>query len=349
MQSSLLKDEREIRSLTARASQLKDPSESREAAFKAWRTIRQKQRERAAKGSKSILDFTGETILLPPGVLGGSYKLALPLVKQSKLTYSTKGGVGKELSDGWVVNFSIGCTFGCRFCYVDAIHKKFSFERAGSIVYNDWGYYFAVPENLGELIKQTNWEKWKGQEVMLSSTHDPYLPQLNGWARKILETALPCGVKFCIQTRSPLVEKDLDLIAKYKKQVRLQVSVATMNERLSRLIEPRVIVPSRRIEVLRRAKLNGLRTGIIIAPVFPPTKQRPDVKEDLEAIADALSDIKPDFIYGESLHVRGINIAYIEEAIGEKLVLNGFDKEAEQMFNAALLGRGLKGRWWKEY
>ena len=291
----------------------------------------------------------GENILLPPGVLGGTYKLALPLVKQSKLTDSSKGGVGKELSDGWVVNFSIGCTFGCRFCYVDAIHKKFSFERAGSIVYNDWGYYFAVPENLAALIEQTNWDKWKGQEIMLSSTHDPYLPQLNGWARKILETALPHGVKFCIQTRSPLVEKDFDLIAHYRKQVRLQVSVATLNESLSRLIEPRVVIPSKRIEVLEKAKKKGLRTGIIIAPVFPPTNQRPDVKGDLDKIASALSKIKPDFIYGESLHVRGINIAYVEKAIGQKLILNGFDREAEKFFHDSLEKRGLKGRWWREY
>ncbi len=349
MQSSLLQDERKIRSLTARASQLKDPSESREAAFKAWRTIRQKQRERAAKGSKSILDFTGENIMLPPGVLGGTYKLALPLVKQSKLTYSAKGGVGKELSDGWVVNFSIGCTFGCKFCYVDAIHKKFSFERAGSIVYNDWGYYFAVPENLAELIKQTHWEKWQDQEIMLSSTHDPYLPQLNGWAREILETALPHGVKFCIQTRSPLVEKDFDLIEQYRKQVRLQVSVATLNESLARLIEPRVVSARRRMEILRKAKIRGLRTGIIIAPVFPSTKQRPDVRLDLERIANVLSEIRPDFIYGESLHVRGINIAYIEEAIGQKLVLNGFERDVERMFHESLSLNGLKGRWWREY
>jgi DNA repair photolyase len=335
--------------LTARASQLKDPTVAREAAFKAWRTIRQKQRERAALGSRSIVDFTGESISLPPGVVGGTYKLASPLVKRSKLTYSSKGGVGKELSDGWVINFAIGCTFGCRFCYVDAIHKKFSFVRAGNLVYNDWGYYFSLPENLDGLIEQTPWEKWKGQEIMLSSTHDPYLPHLNGWARKILEAALPHGVKFCVQTRSPLVERDFELMRHYRKQVRLQVSIATMNEMLSRLIEPRVVAPKRRMQVLKKAKDIGLRTGIIVAPVFPPTVQRPDVNKDLEMIADCLSEIKPDFIYGESLHVRGINIAYIEKAVGQKLDLDGFDRKAEEMFSNSLRDKGLKGRWWREY
>ncbi len=340
---------RRIRHFTAQASQIKDPEIARQAAFKAWRTIRQKQRDRAALGSKTILDFTGGSMQLPPGVAGGTYKLAAPIVKQSKLTDSSKGGVGKELSDGWVINFAIGCTFGCRFCYVDSIHKKFSFKRAGEIVYNDWGYYFSVAENLSELIEKTPWDKWKGQEIMLSSTHDAYLPHLNGWARKILDTALPHGVKFCIQTRSPLVEKDFDLIEQYRRQVRLQISIATMKDQLSRLIEPRVVPPRRRIEILRKAKIQGLRTGVIIAPVFPPISQRHDVIGDLEEIAEQLSDIRPDRIYGESLHVRGLNLAYIEKAIGQKLQMNGFDKEAEAMFNAALDSRGLRGRWWREY
>jgi len=54
--------------------------------------MHQKKREGAAQGSKSIVDFMGEMKPLPPGVAGGTYKLVLPLVKQSKLTYASKGG-----------------------------------------------------------------------------------------------------------------------------------------------------------------------------------------------------------------------------------------------------------------
>jgi DNA repair photolyase len=335
--------------LTARASQVKDPEVAHAAALKAWKTIRERKRRRAATGSATLLEFVGETLTLPPGVEGGSYVLHPPLIKASKLTYADKGGVGKELSDGWVINFAIGCTFGCRFCYVDAIHKKFSFRRAGNLVYNPWGYYFSVPENLQDVMDETRWEKWKGQEVMLSSTHDPYLPQLFKWTRKILEKALPAGVKFCIQTRSPLVEKDFDLIRDYHKQVRLQVSVATADEKFSRMIEPRVVKPDRRLEILRNANDLGLLTGIILAPIFPPVKARPDVKADLEGMAVELAGIRPDHIYGESLHIRGINLAYVEDAIGEKIVLDGFDKKCEALFHSTLKQHALKGRWWPEH
>jgi DNA repair photolyase len=103
------------------------------------------------------------------------------------------------------------------------------------------------------------------------------------------------------------------------------------------------------LEILRNANDYGLLTGIIIAPVFPPVKGRPDVKADLESIAAELSGIRPDHIYGESLHVRGINLAYLEEALGEKITLNGFDTECEQLFNQTLKDYNLTGRWWREY
>lgn len=347
-----IEDEKEIRHQTARASRIKDPAGAREAAYKAWKTIRARQAEQAKiaiLGSSSILSYMGQVFTLPPGVAGGTYLIHPPLIKKSKLTNVANGGIGKELSDGWALNFAIGCTFGCRFCYVDEIHKKFSFERAGDIVYNDWGNYFSVPENLDEAIEQTNWAKWAGEEVMLSSTHDPYLPMLQRSTRKILEKALQAGIRFCIQTRSPLVEKDFDLICKYRTQVRLQVSIATRDDEFSRLIEPRVAEPDRRLEILRRAKGNGITTGVIIAPVFPSVKARPDLEIDLGAIAEALAEIKPDHIYGESVHIRGLNLTYIESAIKETLQLDGFDRKAERLFNSILQNHGLKGRWWPEY
>src|SRR5207247_70871 len=115
----------------------------------------------------------------------------------------------------------------------------------------DWGDYFMVPENLDEAIEDTPWEKWAGKEVMLSSMHDPYLPQLASWTREILERALPAGVRFCIQTRSLLVLKDLDILAAHADQIRLQVSVATSSLALQRIIEPNVPTPTRRFNVLR--------------------------------------------------------------------------------------------------
>jgi len=294
-------------------------------------------------------DRKGASSSLPLGVVSTSFRIVPPLIKPSKLTYVERGGVGKGLSDGWALNYVVGCTMGCRFCYVDEIHKKWSYQRVGDIVFEEWGNYLAIPSNLDAAIDETPWERWRGKEVLLSSTHDPYLPVIHKWTRKILEKALPAGVHFCIQTRSPLVEQDFDLLKKYRDQVRLQVSIATYCRELARLIEPRVVPPERRMEILARAKAEGIKTGVIVAPVFPPVKLRPDVEKDLNMVFEELAKIRPHHIYGESLHRRGLNMLYLEKALGEKIILSDFDIKAGRIFYKLLKKYALKGKWWYEY
>ncbi len=318
-----------------------------EAALKAWSTIRLNRIKKIKRKNESIGDY----IFNPDSrkIVSGYYKLNPPIIKPSKLTYIENGGIGKELSDGWAINYAIGCTHACRFCYVDAIHKKYGEQRIGKAIYRPWGNYFFIPKNIDEVIEKTNWNKWKGEEALMCSTHDPYLPQLVSITRKILEKALPAGIKLCIQTRSPLVMKDFDLLKKYPEQVRIQISIATMNHELSRLIEPRVAPPESRFNILERAKQVGLRTGIIIAPVFPTVKLRPDPVADLSDIIDNVAKVKPNYVYGESLHARGSNFSEIYITLGEKPELNGFDIQIEKEFYRLLKKYHIKGKWWPEH
>ncbi len=288
-------------------------------------------------------------VRVPPGVTEGTYRCSPPLIRPSKLTSKQRGGVGKNLSEGWNLNFAVGCTHGCPFCYVDAIHKRFGQARYGDGVLNKWGDYFLMPENLNEAIERTPWARWKGKEAMMSSTHDPYLPKLAAAARNILEHALPAGVRLCIQTRSVLVTRDLDYLAQFSDQVRLQVSIATMNRDLARVIEPRVPLPEARIQVLRRAKDKGLTVGVILAPIFPTVAPRFDFAADLRVMAEALRDVQPDHIYGESLHLRGENLRLVQEALGEDVFIGrGFDRAAARVFHRELDAVGLCGTWWPD-
>lgn len=279
----------------------------------------------------------------------GTYTISSPLIKRSRLTWVKKGGIGKELSDGWALNFAIGCTHACRFCYVDSIHKRYGQKRGGSIVSRPWGNYFLVPSNIEQAIRETKWSRWEGIEAMMSSTHDPYLPQLLPVTRKILELALPAGVRLCIQTRSPLVLKDLAFLAEYRDQIRLQISIATMDVKFSSVIEPRVASPESRLKVLEEAARLGIDTGVILAPIFPPVALRPDVRKDMESLVQQIARVAPKHIYGESLHTRGSNMSEIEIALGERIVVGNFDIAAGRLFHSTLKKFGLKGRWWKEH
>jgi len=285
-------------------------------------------------------------------VMVSSFLIKPPLVKPSKLTTVTLGGVGKNLSHGWAVNFAVGCTHACPFCYVDSIWKNYGRRRFGPIIDLKWGNYLLLPRNLSEAIEKTPWERWQNIEVLMSSTHDPYLPQLADGARQVLNAGLPVGVRFCIQTRSPLAVRDIPLMSDYRSQVRLQVSIATLERGFARLIEPRVAPPESRLALLSKARDAGLKTGVIIAPVFPSVPQRPDWRADLEAIFEALGSIRPDYVYGESLHARGMNLLYLKNALGVEIRrgdLIKLDREAGRLFKQLLKRYKLRGSWWYEY
>lgn len=279
----------------------------------------------------------------------GHYRISPPAVKPSKLASKEKGGVGKDLSEGWGINFSIGCTHGCIFCYADQIHRK----RLGNLISGiSWGQYFFVPENFDEVLIKTPWERWKGKEVLMSAMHDPYLPQLSGYARKILETALPQGVRFCIQTRSLHVLEDIDILEVYKDQIRVQVSIATFAHQFYKTIEPRVVSPECRLKIIEEVKKRDIETGVIIAPIFPPNKLRPDVLDDLNKVFEKLSEIQPDRVFGETLHIRGRNLIFIESVLGKtfsKVELHKFDNEVGRNFKELLSKYNIKGEWWPEY
>ena len=288
-----------------------------------------------------------------------AYKINPPLIKPSKLTVREKGGVGKELSDGYALNFAIGCTHACRFCYVDSIHKRFTAQRlaktdegkertsqllsTAEMIARPWGMYMLIPSNLEEVIKLTEWHKWKGKEVMLSSTHDPYLPEISDYARMILESSLPHGVHYLIQTRSTLVKNDFDLLEKYKEQVRLQVSICTLRDDIASAIEPRVPSPKARLNLLKEAKKVGIKTGAIIAPIMPINGWL----ADLDNILRELAGIGVDNVYGEFLHVRGANMQYIKEDTNISF-LQCNDRHVGRCFTALSKKYNLNGVYWYE-
>jgi DNA repair photolyase len=279
------------------------------------------------------------------------YQIKPPLIRESRLTTRERGGVGKPLSTGYVANYAIGCTHACPFCYVDSIHKRLVVRihpEAGL----EWGEYLLIPEphSFEKALRETPWHRWRGELVLMSSTHDPFLPQLVPYAKAILETGLKHGVRFLIQTRSLNALQVLPLLARYRGQVIFQVSIATLNEELRRLIEPRVPPATARLAMLRRAKGFGLGTGVIIAPIMPPVKQRPNVEADLDAIMRELASIGVDQVFGEMLHIRGQNIARLEGILGVRLVVNKeLDRQLGNLFETLLIKYGLNGEYWYEY
>ena len=270
-----------------------------------------------------------------------------PVIGRSSLS---KDASGKDLSDGWAVNFAVGCTHGCLFCYVDRIwrlHARNPLSPLRGAELGEWGKYLHVPGDLEERIRRTPWRRWSGVRVLMSSTHDPYLPELywpNKWPRRILEAALPHGVRFTVLTRSVLPLQDFDLYARYRGQVLLMASIPTLDDAFARVTEPRAPPPSARLSMLRRAREAGLEVGVVVAPIIA----RPGWREDLERLFKALAEVGPRVVFGEALHARGLNLARLRAASVPAAVGPSVDEEVGRAFEALLRQFGLRGAYWYE-
>jgi len=270
------------------------------------------------------------------------------IVRRSSLS---KDGSGKDLSDGWAINFAVGCTHGCLFCYVDRIwrlHSKNRLSPYHGLRLAEWGHYLYVPGDLEERIRRTPWRRWSGVRVIMSSTHDPYLPELyfpNKWPRRILEAALPHGVRFTILTRSTLPVVDFDLYAKYKGQIVLMSSIPSLDNGFVRLTEPRAPPPEARLAMLKKAKKLGVEVGIVVAPIIT----RSGWRQDLERLFKVLAELQPAAVYGESLHARGLNLARLKAVGIEAKVGPAADREVGMLFEELLRRHGLRGAYWYEY
>jgi DNA repair photolyase len=72
-----------------------------------------------------------------------------------------------------------------------------------------------------------------------------------------------------VQTRSPLVERDLDLLVQLGQRVWVSVTVETNRDEVRRQITPASPSIERRILALERLTAAGIRTQAAISPVLP--------------------------------------------------------------------------------
>jgi len=281
------------------------------------------------------------------------YRSATPLVRPTRLTSTELGGNGKELSDGLVCNLAVGCTNGCPFCYVPEIHERFHAARFG-LEDRKWGEYLLVRDDLEELVDSTNWSRWAGREVLMSSTHDPFLPELADHTAAVLEAGLAAGVRFRIQTRLVPPRGVLQLLWENADRVRLQVSIATWSGALARALEPNPNVPSprARLDLVGEAAAWGIPTGAIVAPVVPACRQRPAPESDLRYMVLLLKWARVGRVYCEALHLRGHNLERLNGLLGTDWTrrdLLAWDRELGGLFEGFRTRHRMEGAYWPEH
>ncbi len=170
-----------------------------------------------------------------------------------------------------------GCGFGntaCgQYCYAQFMPNWTNFNGGKA-----WGELAAVKENAATVLDETL-AKMKPAErarlrIFMASTTDPYQPIEA--KHKITQQCLGVFGKYgdldllVIQTRSPLVERDFDVIRQIP-YAWLSMTIETDDAQVVRQLGGGPVL-EKRFEVVSAAVKNGIKVQIVVSPSLPYTE-----------------------------------------------------------------------------
>jgi DNA repair photolyase len=162
-----------------------------------------------------------------------------------------------------------------------------------------WGEFTTFKTNAAELLRKS---AQPSQVIYCSPLVDPYQPAESdeGLMPRVLDALIERPPRvFVIQTRGPLILRDLGQLQMLASRTRLRVSFSIPTDRddIRRIYEPHCASIEERFETLRRLRQAGIQTYATLAPLLPCY---PDRLLDL-AIEATETDIIAD-----PFHVRSV-------------------------------------------
>jgi DNA repair photolyase len=170
-----------------------------------------------------------------------------------------------------------GCGHGCIYCYAPATIRYGGAEP--------WGTFVTAKTNIPAVLERELRKTPRGV-VGISTVTDPYQPveaRLK-LTRSCLEVLQAKQFPACIQTKSALVIRDIDVIRDFgEKEVGL--TITTLDNEASAVLEPGASLPGERLDALKRLTDAGITTWAFVGPIVPGFV-------DDERLADIMARIK---------------------------------------------------------
>lgn len=149
-----------------------------------------------------------------------------------------------------------------------------------------WGTWVDIKQEAANILrKELRRAKEKGKvTIFMSSSTDPYQPieHKEKVTRALLEVmaANPPDFLF-VQTRSPLVRRDIDLLLLLKDKVRVSMTVETDREDIRKHFTPGAPPIGARLKTLQLLTDAGVPVQATIAPVLPSSERFPETLKKL--------------------------------------------------------------------
>lgn len=162
-----------------------------------------------------------------------------------------------------------GCEHGCIYCFARPTHAYYGLSP-GLDFETRLFHKPDAPERLAEELRKPT---YRPAFIALGANTDPYQPIERDLklTRRIIEVLVAFRHPFAVVTKSPLVTRDIDLIAPMAREglATVSVSVTTLDRVLARQLEPRAPTAAKRLEAIRLLSEAGIPTCVLAAPMIP--------------------------------------------------------------------------------
>jgi DNA repair photolyase len=179
-----------------------------------------------------------------------------------------------------------GCEHGCVYCFARPTHAFLGLSPGLDFE----AKLFMKPDAPELLERELSAPGYVPRTIAIGTNTDPYQPIERRYElmRRILEVLERAGHPVGIVTKSALIVRDIDILARMAKRnlAKVAISVTTLDAKLSRIMEPRAPTPARRLEALRELAASGVPTSAMVAPVIPAINDA-DIERILDAVATA--------------------------------------------------------------
>lgn len=154
-------------------------------------------------------------------------------------------------------------------CYARPTHEYLSLG-AGT----DFSRKIVVKRRAPELLREAfDRGAWKGELVVFSGVTDCYQPLESKLrlTRGCLEVCADYRNPVGIITKSPVIERDVDVLQELtrKASARVSISVPFWDPAVAKALEPTVTTPERRMRIVETLAKAGVRVGVSVSPIVP--------------------------------------------------------------------------------
>ena len=179
-----------------------------------------------------------------------------------------------------------GCEHGCIYCFARPTHAHLGLSP-GLDFETRLRAKPAAPDLLRRALARPGYEV---APIAMGTNTDPYQPVEEQWriVRKLLEVMWEYRHPVTITTKGSLVTRDKDLLRRLAREnlVMVSISLTTLDNAVSRAMEPRAAAPGRRIAAIRELSKAGIPVCVGISPIVPGLTDH-EIEQLAKAAAEA--------------------------------------------------------------